>query len=242
MQTMPQERLNSLVTGKLQTFETLPEDVNFNAAKAWNKLEAKLQHKKTTSKAAWLIAATMVSIMMIGFWLLEDAPKPFTPSSKNTIAQNNVEILKVEQAGETPLAQPLQTGNKRTLQHYSASKHETKQEYVVVNEENKIVDNTPAENVNVTITQNPGSITNEIVAAPTSTPARKFRIVHNNESGVTMASVEKQSMAINNGFQFFKPNNVELSEPSQTDENILPIKRKDKGFLKTLTITSLKEN
>ena len=75
-------------------------------------------------------------------------------------------------------------------------------------------------------------------------PARKFRIVHHNESLQQHNSeVAKSDPPSNHGFSIFKPSYVpDINDEEPAHEEASPqIRRKEKGFLKAIT-NSIKEN
>jgi hypothetical protein len=241
MQIMPQERSDKTLPQKLDQLNSLPESVCFDAAAAWSKMEVRLRPKPRRKQIYYYAAACLIFVL-VGVMIFNQENEAPSPIVVATVKAEDKEKIVNKEANSEP-------AESRT-EELSYKEVEKPSKIVAGLSEDLPQPTEPEVEQNLataTLSTTPIVTEEKPVAKPAESvtaisPAKKFRIVHNNETFIErQQDVAKRSASLNTGFPLFRSTPaIEPSFEEQHAEEAMPLRRRDKPFIKSLT--TLKED
>ncbi|RYY87728.1 MAG: hypothetical protein EOO15_11035 [Chitinophagaceae bacterium] len=179
---MPSAKHDKPFFAETDRLEQMPEGVRFRQAEVWASLESKLRHRRRRAAIVLRlsIAAALLLALALCWWML-----PRTAESHPEVA------VKQQPTDKVQAAVPLQVKGQHTLITTTTSRGPStveirKASHPFNTGETPVVpENAPVIAQSSTWDVIDSPLTQEaVVAAPTSTPTRRFRIGHLNENSV----------------------------------------------------------
>lgn len=248
---MQPEKQNNVLQQKLDGLTALPDAVDFDATASWQKLEKKLspsskQRTTQTLILAWATVAAVVVIVVASIWFLTKgdvdagevyARQPAKLNEKPTAVTQPVIETSSSFKSEKISTEILKAAvnQKMYLEKDVTTKGNLPVEIAFRNEELQTSNKPPTEPVVTVLPAEELQAKNYQLQTASVIPAKKFRIVHINETAPQKVDIAQNHLQPETRFPFYKQ-----GAAAELVDELPPVdvdfqRRKDKGFIKTLT-------